>query len=135
MPMRSERRLSWLFSWYEAQRRRPQALAALFLQGIVGFGLVGYFRLTPHDLAGSAALGLVGGCLLTLLGIRYIRDPRRAREGRRGYIYEAVTGAIGLTLVVAGIATLKPDLVVAGLPFLGMSLILLALKRMIPRGR
>jgi hypothetical protein len=130
---RSERRLAWLFSWYEAQRRQPQALAAVFLQGLVGFGLVGYFRLTPHNLAESAALGLVGGCSLTLLGIRYIRDPRGAREGRRGYIYEAVTGAIGLTLIVAGIGTAKPDYVVAGLPFLAMSLILFGLKRMIPR--
>ena len=131
--MRQSRRLAWLFSWHAAQRRKRQVLPALFLQGFVGFGLVGYFRLTHHSLAGSAALGLVGGCLLTLFGIRYIRDLGRVREGRRLYIYEAVTGAIGVTLIVAGMATLKADLIITGLPFLALSLILSSLERMIPR--
>jgi hypothetical protein len=131
--MRRLQRLGWLFSWHAAQRHKRQVLPALFLQGFVGFGLVGYFRLTPHSLGGSAALGLVGGCLLTFFGIRYIRDPQRAREGRRPYIYEVLTGAIGLTLVVAGIALLNAALFLAGLPFLALSLILVSIKRMIPR--
>lgn len=129
----SSRRLTWLYSWEEAGHHPRRALLTLFIQGLVGFGLLAYFRLTDESLVGSAIVGIAGGCLLALVGRRYLSDPTRAREGRRGFIFEGVMGAIGVALVVAGIAILDLGLVIAGLAFIALSVALIAVKMVIAR--
>lgn len=123
------RRLGWLFSWGDARHHRGRALAAMFVQGSVGFGLIAYFRFADGSIAVSISFGLVGGTALVVWGLRQIENPGRRRGRLFHFVYVGVIGAIGLGLILAGAATAEIGLVVAGIPFIGLSIVLIVLKR------
>jgi zinc transporter ZupT len=124
---------NWLFSWTEAGRHQRQVLLAMFVQGVIGFGLIAYFRLTPGSLIGSALIGFAGGVVLAFTGFRYSRDPTSVGRRRPLSAYDVLIAAIGLALIVGGVAAQNADLFVAGLPFLVLSLLLVALKTMLTK--
>jgi Kef-type K+ transport system membrane component KefB len=77
--------MSWLTDWGDAAKQPKRALALMLVAGLLGGGLLGYFRF-DHSPAWAAILGVSLAATLTYVGWNLVRDPesvqwRRSREG------------------------------------------------------
>jgi hypothetical protein len=70
--------VGWLFNWDEAKRPWPTVIA-LSLSGLIGGGLIGYFRF-GDNVGFGIALGLGFALILGAMGWRTVRDPARVAE-------------------------------------------------------
>lgn len=105
--------MSWLNDWGDAAKHAKRALALMPLAGLVGGGLIGYFRF-DHSLIVAAILGVTFATILTHAGWKSLHDPAwvQRRRGRRRFTpnrkallrFALPWGTLALAFVV-GIAT------------------------------
>jgi hypothetical protein len=125
-------------SWQEAARRPRLTVASTFLLGLIGGGLIGYFRF--GGLGWAVALGVMVALIVGGMTWRMVRDPQRVRElterRRRPAIRSAVIrvvlpwAALGIA-TIAGVATHSST--VFAITFAAGLLATFVVRRFIPR--
>jgi len=93
--------MSWLNDWDDAAKQPERALAFVLVAGLVGGGLLGYFRF-EHSPGWAAMLGVTFGAMLIFVGWKSLRDPAWAERRRSS---EGFSRAIvGLSMQFAALA-------------------------------
>jgi hypothetical protein len=96
--------MSWLFNWNEAAKHPRRTVAAMFLSGLVGGGLVGYFRFN-HSLGWAVALGLGFAVVLGRAGWTAIHDPERlAQLTSRGGGFRDAASKASIRLMIPAVS-------------------------------
>ena len=96
--------MSWLFNWTEAAKRPRRTVVAMFLCGLVGGGLIGYFRFN-HSVGWAMALGLGFAVVLGRTGWTAIHDPERlAQLTNRGGGFRDVVGNASIRLMIPAVS-------------------------------
>ena len=92
--------MSWLFNWNEAAKHPRKTVAAMFLSGLVGGGLIGYFRFN-HSLGWALTLGIAFALVLGRAGWTAVHDPARlAQLTSRGGGFRDVVSKATLRLMI-----------------------------------
>jgi hypothetical protein len=107
----------------------------LFATGLIGVALISYLGPGGGELFASLGTGLGCGLLLALLGWRAMRDGVDAvtRPVRPLTLFDMLTAAAGVALLVWGTITVDWRLALAGLPLLALGVGLIVARHLLNR--
>jgi hypothetical protein len=105
--------VNWLSNWDEAAKHPRRTVITMSVGGLVGGGLIGYFRF-GDSVGYGVVLGLAFALVLGTMGWRTVHDPARLAELRQ-------RRPLSSTLRVAGIRLALPFGVLALATILGLA--------------
>ena len=120
-----------MIDWQEASEKPIRSLLFLLVLGVAGMGVITYYVGSDRSLSASIAVGLGCGVLLSLVGLRNLRDPERVvarakKASKRALVWSGVV-AVGLAL--SGAILSDWPLAASAVPFVILAVVLLLVRR------